>query len=324
MPADRDLYAVLGVQRSASEADIKSAYRALARKLHPDVNKAADAAERFAEVQRAYEVLSDPEKRSEYDRFGRVGGPAWQGARSGGNAAPSPFDVDDLGSIFDTFFGAGRGEGFASAARNAQRARARPRRGSDVRVEITVGFELACRGGAYSIRLSRDNDATTRTVEVRIPAGIADGSTLRVRGEGAPSPTPGTQPGGTAGDLLVEVKIAPHPLFRRGRPNTDADDAAKSLDLWLELPLTIAEATLGATVDVPTLAGPVALTIPPGTDSGSVLRLRGRGIHAEDARTGDLYARTKIVTPQSPPDALRAALRASAQPSPRTGPGWAE
>lgn len=330
--AERDFYQVLGVKKDATEDDIRDAYRKLARKLHPDVNKAHDAAAKFAELQEAYDVLSDPQKRKAYDRYGRVGvsGAAaagdsarphysWRGVGSPGEGRVD-FDVEDLGSIFESFFG-GRGgqrdDAFAEAmnrARRESRREAREHRQAtprDVEAELEVSFLTAARGGTERVRL-REGD-TTRTIDVHIPAGIADGATLRIKGAGRPSPA------GASGDLLLTVRVGKHPLFRR-------EPSGAALDLYLDLPLTIAEATLGAKVRVPTLTGAVELSIPPGTPSGRTLRLRGCGIVKDFGEKGDLYAITRIVTPDGrildPSD--RAALEriALTAPSPRTGPQW--
>ncbi len=305
----RDLYSVLGVKRGASDEEIKKAYRALARKLHPDVNKAPDAAERFAEVQQAYDVLSDPDKRRLYDAGGRDPSATFRqaGARGSGGVE---FDMSDIGSIFDTFFsgrdvgGAPGGGGFGGFG---SQTRAAPRKGADLSTQTTIDLETAATGGTQRLRVGRDGD--TRTIDVTIPKAIADGAKLRVRGEGRAGP------GAQRGDLILTVRVREHDLFKRS-----------GLDLSLTLPLTIAEATLGAKVQVPTLGGPVELTVPPSTPSGARLRLRGRGLADENGAKGDLYAVIAIVPPEASAvdEDLRASLAAlgQRQPSPRPGGVW--
>ncbi len=289
--ADKNFYDILGVSRGASDDEIKAAYRRLARKLHPDVNKAPDAQARFTEVQEAYDVLSDPEKRRLYDRTGRVGvgaaGVAGAATGPGGGGVHHGFtvdfeDLDDLGSVFDSFFG-GRA-GFSTQSRRTRPHRP-PRRGNDLRQTVHVRLEDIAHGTTL-----RTTTPSGDHVEVKIPAGCADRTTLRLKGRGAPSPSPG----GPNGDLLIAVHVEPHPLFTRGRPN---EPDPKSADLSITLPVTIAEATLGATVDVPTLEGPVRLTIPPGTSSGRRLRLKGRGLPGKGGARGDLYTLIRIVPP---------------------------
>jgi len=322
----RDYYDVLGVSRGASDDEIKRAYRELARKLHPDVNKEPDAASRFGEVQEAYETLSDPEKRKQYDRFGRVGATAGAGAPAGGGgvhwatSGDVDFDLDDLGSVFDAFFGGGGGRARPGAGFGGFRSRvherpgparpgpARPRQ-PEIQHDLDIDFMKAVRGGKETLSLRRGE--TRRTIEVTIPKGVCDGAKLRVRD------TSGDQPV----TIILTVRVRPHPIFSR-RP---ADDGTE-LDLWMELPLTVAEATLGTKVSIPTLEGPVELTVPPGVRSGRRLRLKGRGVEDAKGRRGDLYAVVGIVPPA--PDILtdedREALArlGARQPDPRSGPGW--
>jgi len=334
MAKKRDYYKVLGVDRNATADQIKSAYRKVARQLHPDVNKAPDASERFAEAQEAYDVLSDPEKRKVYDRIGHEaytsgGAAAGAGARSGAHRGPGgatytwsnvggggfggandEFDLDDISSIFEGLFGGGRGSGFGGGRSEvgAGRARARSARGRDIASEIQVPFETALQGGKQTVRISRGG--SPQTIDVTIPKSTEDGARLRIRGAGQPSAATGP-----AGDLILTIRVAPHPLFRR-----------EELDISLDLPVTIAEATLGATVSVPTPTGSVQLKVPPGSASGSKLRLRGRGVETQDGRRGDLYAVIKIVAPKPAEltDADRDALEKIGQrlPNPRKGQGW--
>ncbi|MEM7755488.1 MAG: DnaJ C-terminal domain-containing protein [Planctomycetota bacterium] len=344
--ADRDFYDVLGIARSATADEIRSAYRKLARRFHPDVNKEPDAQAKFTEVQEANDVLSDPDKRRLYDRVGRAGysaaatagaGPggrpggsggatySWSnvgGSRGAGRAGGGvDFDPDDLRSMFDTFFG-GRAAETPFGARNTahgprSRGRAAPARGRDRTAEITVPFDTMVRGGKRTVRTG---GASGREIDVTVPAGIADGAKLRVRGEGEPSHA-------GPGDLLLTVRIAAHPLWTRGRPDGKGRDGTGSegLDLTLELPLTIGEAALGAGVEVPTPTGPVTLTVPPGTSSHARLRLRGRGISA-NGQAGDLYAVVRIAVPDASAldDDTRAAIAVlnTATPPQRAGEHW--
>lgn len=304
--ANRNFYDILGVKRDASADEIRAAYRKLARKLHPDVNKAPDAQARFTEVQEAYDVLSDPEKRRLYDRTGRVGAAASAAGPAGAPHAGFSVDFedfDDIGSVFDTFFG-GRG-GFAR--QQARRPRP-PRRGPDLRQTVHVDLEDIARGTTL-----RTTTPSGDHVEVKIPKGCPDHTTLRLKARGGPAPTPD----GQNGDLLITVRVNPHPVFTRGKPH---EPDPKSADLSITLPVTIAEATLGATVDVPTLEGPVRLTIPPGTSSGRRLRLKGKGLPGK-GNPGDLYTLIRIIPPDpaSLDDADREALQriSSHQPPPR-------
>ncbi|KAA0214550.1 MAG: hypothetical protein DYG94_10475 [Leptolyngbya sp. PLA3] len=311
----RDFYEILGVKRSATADEIKRAYRKLARQLHPDVNKAPDAAQRFAEVQEAYDVLSDEERRKQYDTFGRagVGGPAGRAGAAGGPAGAGPWpggvrfetemgDLGDLGSVFDAFFGRG-----AAGPKRSARAHRAPRKGRDVHGQIDIDLETVASGGRRSLRVV-DGDRE-RTIEVTVPPGISSGQTLRLRGEGEPGP------GGERGDLLVEVKVREHPLFHRGHPGHPSDS---SLDLFFDLPLTVWEAMQGACVDVPTLDGTVQLTIPGGTSSGRSLRLKARGLKGRSGQRGDLYAVVQIVVPR--PDDLGEAERRAIEHASRLGP----
>lgn len=320
--AERDYYAVLGVAKDASSEDIRKAYRALARKLHPDVNKAADATARFAEVQRAYDVLGDESKRRLYDQYGVAGveggvpppGASQGGARGGPRGAAhaaASLDPEELSEIFESFFG--RSSGFDGG--RPQRG-PRPGRGGrahrapvdePVRAEITIPFVKAAVGGTETVSVREEG--STRRIEVRIPAGIEDGATLRMRGAL-----------GAGRDLVLTVRVQAHPLWRRG----EGADAGKGLDLFVDLPLTVSEAMLGATVTVPTPGGPVELQVPALTGSGRKLRLRGRGIRDEVGRMGDLYAIVKIIPPPNLTDEERAMLATLGKrtPSPRVGPEW--
>lgn len=295
---EKDLYSILGVSRSASADEIKKAYRGLARKLHPDVNKASNAATEFAKVQEAYDVLSDEKKKRYYDQFGVAPGSAaseagagphggvhagWgPGGFGGQNVRVEGMDLDpeEIGSMFESFFGRGGSDPFArgpftggrpgARASAAQRARAP----EPLEHEVLISFMTAATGGKEDVRLVTDDKP--RTIEVDIPAGVRDGQQLRVR------------KGAGERDVVITVKVGEHPRFRRGDGN----------DVLVDLPLNLAEATLGATVPVPTLDGEVELTVPPGTPSGAKLRLRGKGIKPASGTPGDLFAVIKIVTPK--------------------------
>ncbi|MDP6705615.1 MAG: J domain-containing protein [Alphaproteobacteria bacterium] len=280
----RDLYEVLGVSRDAGKAEIKRAYRNLAKELHPDLNPDDKVvAERFKEVTAAYNLLSDKESRAKYDR-GEIGpdGQArpqfryqYAGGPEGGRG--NPFGTDSADDMFrdfaDLFGGLGRG-------RRSQRNRVR--RGADRSYKITVEFLDAARGTTRRVSLP-----SGKTLDVKIPAGIEDGMTIRLKGQGEAG-----SEGGAMGDALIEVAIDPHPRFQR-----------RGQDIELEVPITLSEAVLGAKISVPTIDGAVNLSIPKGSNSGSKLRLKKRGIATESGR-GDQYVTLKVVLPDQPDDDL--------------------
>ncbi len=283
---DKDYYKTLGVSREASPDDIKKAYQKLAAKYHPDMNPDdKQAKDKFQQVQAAYDVLSDPEKREKYDRYGSAfetmgGGGNWQG-RTGGFGGEE-IDLSEL-------FGAGEGgAGFGSfadmfgfgGATRTRRRRTPPRRGSDLRAEITVDFQTSVLGGRQRVVMS-DDQGESKTIEISIPAGIEDGKKIRLRGQGGPGAT-----GGPPGDLLITVHVSEHPVFRR-----------RGLDLEMTLPITVGEAVLGTSVDVPTPYGTIAVKIPAGSSSGRRLRIKGHGVRTKSAR-GDLYLELAIVLPE--------------------------
>lgn len=315
---EEDYYKILEVSRGASKAEIEKAYRRLARKYHPDLNPDDKAAkERFQRVQRAYEVLGDPEKREKYDRYGaafeQVGaggagaGPRWEYRSTGGQE----IDLEDL------FRGFGGGEGdlggfeqifrsFGAGARGHGGRRRTAVRGSDVHAEVQIPFQIAVTGGETAFSVSRNGKVETLTV--KIPPGIEDGKRIRLRGQGEPGR------GGPAGDLLLRVKVAPHPLFRR-----------RGNDLEVDLPVTFAEAQLGAKVDLPTPRGVISLKIPPGTSSGQRLRIKGHGVTSTTGATGDLFAIVQIVIPKSVDEATAALIRQFDERyplNPRSGLRW--
>lgn len=314
--ADLDYYKVLGVSRNASADEIRKAYRKLARENHPD-KKPNDpaAAETFKQVQEAYAVLGDAEKREQYDRYGaafheagrgRAGaGPQWTytWGGPGGGAGAGPIDLNDLfGRSFDFEDLLG---GAAQAAGGTRRGRARAQKGQDVRATIRVPFEVAANGGTVDVELQHGGQP--ERLSVKIPAGVDNGSVIRLAGQGEPGAN-----GAPAGDLLLTVEVQPHPLFRREGGN-----------LLIDVPVTPSEAALGAKVEVPTLSeGKVVVTIPPGTSSGMKLRLRGKGVaDPQTKQPGDQYVVVKIVVPRQPGDRAKRLYQelADESPSPRQG-----
>lgn len=296
--AGTDPYQVLGVAREADEKALRAAYRALAKKFHPDLNPGKpEAAERFKQINAAYDLLSDKDKRARFDRGEidpegnetRPAGPTWrdfaeaagrQKYRTAGSS--EGFEAEDLEDILGGAFGFGTG-GRAGGAGGGTRARMRMR-GADAHYTLAVSFLDAARGATRRITLP---DA--RTLDVRIPAGVRDGHVLRLRGQGSP----GFGEGAPAGDALVEIAVASHPHFRR-----EGDD------ILIDLPVTLREAVLGAAIEVPTVRGKVRLNIPPGSGTGTRLRLRGRGIGA-----GHQYVILQVVVPQGEEPELSDFLR---------------
>lgn len=303
--ASEDYYQTLGVSRTASSEDIKKAYRKLAREYHPDRRPDdKQAAEKFKQIQSAYDVLGDKEKRKKYDTYGSAfenmgGGP---GGRYAADSGPI-----DLEQIFGGAGGAGGfdfgdlfGGGFAGGG--PRQGRRRPQKGQDVHSKITIPFQLAAEGGHYELTLHRGG--SVERLDAKIPAGIGEGATIRLAGQGEPSLT-----GGPAGDLLVTVHVAPHPYFRREGAN-----------LVIEVPVTVTEAVLGAKIDVPTLnEGDVTVSIPPGTSSGAKLRLKGKGIiDSKSKQRGDQYILVKIAIPKHIPEAAQDLMRKYAELSRET------
>ncbi|HWD09801.1 MAG TPA: DnaJ C-terminal domain-containing protein [Actinomycetota bacterium] len=309
--ADKDYYAVLGVPKTASEADVKKAYRKLAQKYHPDANpNDTSAEERFKEVSGAYDVLGDAKQRKEYDDFremlssGFGGGFPGGGFPGGGRGGRGPFggggtririeDLGDLGNIFT-----GNDAVFGEDAINTLFGRGKTK-GRDLETTLQLGFEEALNGTTASLRLT-DPGGGSRSIRVRIPEGVTDGARIRVGGRGGPSPN-----GGPAGDLYVTVSVAPHPIFGR-----------KGRDLTLSLPVTFAEAALGAEVAVPTLdGGSVTLKIPPGTQTGRTFRIRGKG--GASGKANDLYVTANIVVPQRMSKEAKELLEQFAEVQPET------
>ncbi len=360
MADSKDLYKLLGVERTASKDDIRKAYRKLARKHHPDINpNDAEAEQRFKEISAAHDVLSDPDKRKLYDEFGEAslqGGfdpeqarayRDWNQRAAAGGAAPGRgmhFDIDDLGDLFGDSGGFGR----ATGAR-----RTRPVRGDDLRVDVELDFEESLRGKEIKLQVPTVQPCATchgngekpgsqqtcpschgagrrkvaegpmqfmvscptcggegkvgtpcptcdgtgnrvgeDSFTVRIPPGAEDGSRLTISGRGGPG-----LHGGPRGDLVIITHVRPHPHVRR-----------EGLDLYLELPLTLEEAYSGASIELPTPSGPVKLKVPPHSQSGSRLRLAGKGVRRKDQR-GDLYAELVVRMPDRASDELAQALK---------------
>jgi curved DNA-binding protein len=299
----RDYYQILGVARAATAEDIKKSYRRLARKFHPDVSKEKDAEQKFKEVQEAYEVLKDPEKRAAYDQLGsdwKSGQqfrppPDWAsgfefsgGTRSRGTGGARAFEEDGFSDFFSSLFGGA--SPFGAAGRRPRQAA-----GRDHHARIDVDLEEAFGGGTRTLDLKRPElkaDGTlelrSHTVRVTIPSGVTDGQLIRLAGQGESAPG-----GGRAGDLYLEVHIRPHRLFQmEGR------------DVTLTLPVAPWEAALGATVTVPTLGGAVDMHVPAGAQSGQKLRLRGRGLPGQPP--GDEYVQLKVVLPPADSPAAQA------------------
>lgn len=306
--AEKDYYDILGVKKSASADEIKKAYRGLAKKFHPDKNKGnKDAENRFKEVSEAYAVLSDTEKREQYDRLGKE---AFRGGGPGGNpfaGGANPFGGFDFSQftggggrarggrrstggggftdIFSDLFGGGGPGGFEPG----------PERGGDLEAELTIDFRDAILGTTMDLVING------KGVKVKIPEGVADGQRIRLRGKGAPGNN-----GGPAGDLNVLIHVRAHPLFER-----------RGDDIYIDLPIKVGEAIRGAEVEVPTIQGPVRARIPAGTQGGQTFRLRGKGVKKKTT-AGDHYYRVEITVPKSAPEDAVEAIDAAYDENPRS------
>jgi DnaJ-class molecular chaperone len=303
-----DYYQTLGVPRTASAEDIRKAYRELARKYHPDLHPDdAAAKEKFKQVQTAFDVLNDQSKREMYDRYGSsfegvgAGGP---GGGPGGGRGPFPGGgfpgggEIDLESLFGGAGGAGFGDLFGrGGAKPRGRRRSAQTPGEDLTARIEIPFKLAIDGGKTDVRI--DRDGKTETISVTIPQGLPDGGRMRLRGQGLPG-----SGGGPAGDLLLEVRVQPHPLFRR------VGDM-----LEVTLPISLSEAIAGAKVDVPTPWGTIALKVPAKTSGGRKLRAAGMGVRHANGAKGDLIAEVQIVLPDTAADTTLEKLLEAAKAS---------
>ena len=357
MADKRDYYEVLGVSKSASEEEIKKAYKKLARKYHPDLNPDnKEAEEKFKEANEAYEILSDAQKKARYDQFGFAGVDPSYGAGAGGGYGAGGFDFGDLGDIFGSFFGGGFG-GFGGTRSNPNA----PQRGESLRTSVTISFEEAAFGCEKQVTVERVEQCDTcggtgcekgtsaetcpdchgsgmiqqrrqtplgvmatsapcprcsgkgkiihhpckacrgsgmlrrrKTLKVSIPAGIDNGQTISLRGQGNAGKN-----GGPAGDLLIVVGVRPHEIFRR-----------EGTSVLCEAPITFTQAALGSELEIPTIDGKVKYTIPEGTQSGTVFRLKGKGIPGLNGRArGDQYVTVYIETPRNLTKEQKDALR---------------
>lgn len=298
----KNLYDVLGVSKTASEAEIKSAYRKLARKYHPDLNKDnKEAAEKFKEVSAAYDIIGNKERRQKYDNneidadgkptgfgaggFGGDGG-FYSSYGSGGNPFGQGFSGSrrsgmNGGFDFSSIFGEDIFSQFAGGAQGFQGGARRPRKGEDIAYTMKISFLDAANGSEQKVFLGGKN------INVKVPAGTKDGQTLRLKGLGQPSMN-----GGENGDVLITLNVQPHPYFR-----------AEGNDIHIDLPITLKEAVLGAKITVPTLTGKVAVKVPPYSDSGEKLRLKGKGI-----KFGDEIITLKVVTSKTKDSELEKVL----------------
>jgi len=314
-----DFYRILGVNRNASQAEIQKAYRELARKYHPDLNPDdKNATKKFQQVQAAFDVLGNPEKRELYDRYGSSfetagGGPrpgqTWTYQSGGGDAADFDFsqffgerfgDGSDLGGLFEQLF--------RPAGARTGKSAARGRRGADVTAEIHVPFQTAIGGGEVQVRIARAGGGE-ETLTVKIPPGIDDGQKIRLRGQGEPGGR-----GGAPGDLILTARVGSHPVFTRQGNN-----------LVARVPITLAEAARGAKIDVPTPHGTVAVTVPPCTSSGTKLRVKGMGVAPRHEPPGDLLVEVLIAMPRdlgSAEQELLDRLDAKYAPHPRANLRW--
>jgi DnaJ-class molecular chaperone len=316
-----DLYQRLGLKRGASEAEIKKAYRSLAKQLHPDRNKDnPNAAKRFGEITQAYDLLSDKDKRAQYDR-GEIdedgnpkmpfGGGFGGYSRGAGGPQPGPppgyenfnfgggGDTADLSDLFEGLFGGAAGASGGGGPFGGFRQRGRgPQKGADVAYRLKIPFV-----DAVALKAQRITLADGKTIDLKLPQGLEDGTKIRLSGKGEEGPA-------GRGDAIVSIEVAPHSFFTRENTN-----------IRLNLPVTLKEAVLGGKVKVPTPEGPVMLTIPKGTTSGKVLRLKGRGFTAKDGKRGDQLVSVEIDLPASDPELEKFAEGWSGGGNPRASLG---
>lgn len=293
MNAEKDLYAVLGVPRNATQDQIKKAYRDLARKHHPDMNQGDKASEeKFKEIQHAYETLSDPEKKKTYDMFGTSN---FGGQRTGGGSYRQySRGFPDIDEIFKDIFSQGGGAygmggvgGSFGDVFDFGNVRRQPRRPKNIQHTVTLDFETAVKGGGKEL-LVKSPEGGTRKLTVKIPAGVKTGSKVRLPGKGE-------QINSMAGDLILEIKVLSHPVFKR-----------ENDDIYIDLPLTVYEAALGTLIDVPTIESPVKLTIPPGVGSGTKMRLREKGVkNPKTGKRGDQFVVVQIAMPKEPDEHMK-------------------
>lgn len=323
MSGKRDHYEILGVTSSASTDEIKRAYRRLAKKYHPDRNPNDPSAEaKFKEVQHAHAVLSDAKKRAQFDRFGEVGVGQWDTRPGGqrvyqwGGSTVGREDLEDLfsvfggggggSSIFEELFGGHAGRG----GRRSSTVQAAAQRTPDVEQALELSFDQAVRGTTLTLKLRSGADGLLQTIDVKIPPGVEEGQRLRLRGR-----VPGSN-GQAPGDLYLSCTIKPHPYFTR-----------RKADIYVDVPVSVTEAALGAKIEVPSIDGQATLTLPPGTPGGTKLRLKGCGVRKPGSdRRGDQYVVIRITVPKALTDEQRRLLEELGrhdQSNPRADCPWA-
>lgn len=311
---EKDFYKMLGVSKNVDDAELKKTYRKLARKYHPDSNQGdAKAEATFKEISEAYSVLSDKEQRAEYDEIRAMGSGArfTAGNQAGGGGFDDVFsrfgrggrgtqaDFDDIFAMFNQGGGSSFGSGRFGQPTGGFRGYGGPTKGSDVTARTTLDFTTAVRGDTVTLQ-GEDG----KPIKIKIPAGVADGQKIRLAGRGRPSTD-----GGAPGDIVVTVAVRPHPVFTRD-----------GLNLRVTVPVTFTEAVLGATIEVPTLGGdPVKLRVAPGTPSGRVLRVKGRGVETKKG-TGDLLAQLEVAVPTHLDDQARETLERFREQEPKEDP----
>lgn len=318
MPGN-DYYKILGVNKTDPADQIKRAYRKLAKKYHPDRNPNNEAAEKqFKEVQQAYAVLGDAEKRTQYDNYGEAAVGHWGVGQQGeqvyqwGNN--SSVRAEDLQDLFSAFGGGGQRSSvfdqIFSGRRRPRQARPIPQTGADEHRTMTLSFEQAIYGAVVNLQLRSQHNGLTEKLEVKIPPGVEEGQKIRLPGKGHPGAN-----GGPPGDFYLVCAIGPHAYFRR-----------EGSSIHLEVPITVTEATLGATIEVPTLDATASVTIPPGTAGGTTLRLKGHGVPGRDGKSkGDQLITVQIMPPKELTKTQRrlfTELKKQEQPNPREACGW--